>query len=114
MRSQDLYARCDNLTPRKLDYWCQQGLFPGSQEAHHRRREFTVQDLHVAQIVSKVACAFDTWSGGRGAYVGLYLEIADQVRDGATDIHVSLGPGIEIVIDSADLDLEVGDDAAYA
>jgi hypothetical protein len=104
MKRSELLDRCPQLTPRKLDYWCQQGVIPGmrADERPRRRRDFTEEDLRVAHIVARVAAAFDVWSGGRGAFVGLYREIADQARAGATTVHVFLGDGVEITVALSD------------
>ena len=49
-------------------------------------------------MVARVAPAFDVWSGGRGAFIGLYREVAEQVRAGHMFITVPLGGGVEVTV----------------
>lgn len=106
MKSTELIAQCENLTHRKIDYWLQQGgVFHNGHvdEPRHSRRDFTDEDLRVAQVLARVSAAFDVWSGGRGGFIAVYREIADQIRAGANPVSVTLAPGINItvVVDNA-------------
>lgn len=109
MKSRDLMDLCDGLSYRKLDYWCQQGVFLNQrpEDRQYRRRDFTPEDLRVAQVLAHVAGVFNLWSGGRGGFVAVYREIADQVRAGADPIHVSLASGIAVTINLSDLPLAI-------
>lgn len=102
MKSRDLMAQCENLSYRKLNYWCVQGLFGDDLDTPSRYRDFTETDLRAAQVIARVSNMFGKWSGGRGAFVGLYREIANQARTGADPIHVSLGDGIDFYVTAGD------------
>jgi hypothetical protein len=101
MRTRELIEQCEGLSYRKLDYWCQQGVFDGQHinDRPHRRREFSEEDLRVAQLLARVSTVFARWSGGRGGFVAIYREIAHQVRAGVTPIRVTLVDGIDLHID---------------
>jgi hypothetical protein len=100
MKSHDLVSQSQNLTYRKLDYWCQLGVFG---ERHvckrpNRLRDFSDEDLRIAQVLARVSTAFYQWSGGRGGLVAIYGEIAEQMRAGVETVHVALDDGIEVVV----------------
>lgn len=100
MRSNDLISLCENLTHRKIDYWCQQGIFHDDPAVDGRktRREFNDEDLQVAQVLARVSGAFDSWSNGRGGFIAIYREVARQVRAGHSPVQVTLAPGVEFNI----------------
>jgi hypothetical protein len=100
MKSRELVSQSQSLTYRKLDYWCQLGVFGQNQVANrpNRERDFSDEDLRIAQVLARVSSAFYEWSGGRGGLVAIYREIADQMRVGVDPIHVTLDEGIVIVI----------------
>jgi hypothetical protein len=100
MRSQDLISLCENLTHRKIDYWCQQGIFADDAmtDGRRTRREFSDEDLQVALVLARVSAAFDRWSNGRGGFIAIYREVARQVRAGTHLVQISLAEGIEFTI----------------
>ena len=98
MKSRELIGQCENLTRRKLDYWCKQGIFHQPIDDERPRRDFSEEDLRVARVVARVAAAFDLWSGGRGAFMSLYREVAQQVRAGQPVARVPVGNGVEVIV----------------
>lgn len=102
MNSRDLIALCENLTHRKLDYWCHNGVFDTETSDHQRsgvRRTFTEEDAQIAKVLDKVSTAFDIWSGGRGGLVAIYREIAQQMRRLGTDmVDIELTDGVNVVV----------------
>jgi hypothetical protein len=101
MNSRELIARCENLTHRKLDYWCHNGVFDEDKVGLHRsgvRRTFSEDELQIAQVLAKVSAAFDTWSNGRGGLVALYREIARQIRTGTDVVDVEMLDGVSLVV----------------
>lgn len=98
MNSHELVRRCQDLTYRQLDYWCSNQVF-SSDKVHPGRsahRDFTEQDLYIAQVIARISHAFDAWSGRRGGFVAIYREAADQIRAGATSVQITLAPGIQL------------------
>lgn len=102
MRGLDLVEQSPGLSYRKLDSWCKAGVFGAPQIAPGpgSNRNFTEEDLQVAQILGRVSCALDTVNGGRGGWVSLYIELACQIRHGASVISMHLGSGVSITVDT--------------
>lgn len=100
MKSNDLISQCENLTHRKIDYWCQQGVFLDNHTDGKRRRQrdFSNGDLLIARVISRLSTGFDTWTGGRGGFIPVYREVARQVRAGIGNITIAISPGVEINI----------------
>lgn len=97
MNSRELIDRCENLTPRKLDYWVNSGVFRVRQNpGRSGHRTFTEEDVYVAQVLARISAAFDAWSNGRGGLVNLYREAADQIRAGSAKVVIVLADGIEL------------------
>lgn len=105
MNSIAMVAECDGLTYRKLDYWCHHGIFGDRQlpEGRAKRREFDDQDLHVARVLARVSVAFERLTGTRGACIGLYTELARQLREGVQSLDVQLERGIVFSVDVAEV-----------
>lgn len=101
LTSQELISRCPGLTYRKLDYWCKGGCF-GEQHTSAgsgTRRQFTEQDLRVAQIINRVSLAFQTKRGGHADLVALYASVGQVARhlNGQNgNIQIPLGPGVSL------------------
>lgn len=97
MNSKQLIERCEKLTPRKLDYWVNGGVFRVQQNpGRSGHRTFTEEDVLVAKVVARISAAFDAWSNGRGGLVNLYQQAAEQIRAGHTQVRIVLADGIEL------------------
>lgn len=104
MNSGDLIERCPHLTHRKLDYWCHNGIFDDNKVVTRRavRRDFTEEELKIARVLARVSHAFDEWSNGRGGFVAVYKEIANQIRAGVQVVEVVLAGGITLHVATFD------------
>lgn len=100
MNSTDLISTSPGLTHRRLDYWCDHGVFGDTKARPGRgtRRDFDAEDVLVARTLARVSYAMRTWRLGPGSSVGLYRHIAAQVREGG-DVTVTLAPGIRLSVD---------------
>ena len=99
MNSKELVEACPGLTYRKLDFWCNRGVFGEQKAVGSLRRHFDDDEERVARVLGRVSAAFGQWSGGKGGFVGVYREIAVQVAAGAPQAVVKLNEGVSIVVD---------------
>lgn len=99
MNAKDLMEAVPGLSYRKLDYWCENGVFGGEQRepgsGEHRR--FEPVDLDIAKVVDAFSASLA--SLGLRGNVWLYRQIADDVRSGHAEIVLAMSPGVSLHID---------------
>lgn len=100
INAQTLLERVVGLTPRKLDCWCNEGIFrpqnihPGSGH----RRAFTDEDVLVAIVLGRLSVDLALLFGDMvGSWV-LYREVAEQVRAGRPGIRFEFPHGLTLII----------------
>jgi hypothetical protein len=100
MNSFEIVERCQGVTHRKLDYWCNRGVFGPNhdQPGSGIRRSFSDQDLVVAKVLGYVSVAFDEWSRRAGGYIAVYSVIADQIREGKAVAVIEMRTGMVLEV----------------
>lgn len=97
MKSEEVVAlRPDDLTLRKLDVWCNHGVFGADKvyPGRGRTRVFSEQEARMAAAIGAISRAFEN-----RAPTHLYAKIVKQLSDGSTTASVSIEPGITLTID---------------
>ena len=97
MNSSQLVRTIPGLTYKRLDYWCQDGIFGNDlvDPGHYVRRSFSEEDIPVAMALARASNAINSRNGS----LQIYRRIAELVREGNRRPDIVLGPGVHLIVD---------------
>lgn len=102
MNSTELISTTPNLTHRKLDFWCNRGVFGDAKlvgGGSGSRRDFDEIEVRIARVLAGLSETFGSWTGRRGGSVEIYREVARQIRAGEdVSAVVQLGNGAVLIV----------------